>query len=174
RRLGRALGRRLGMTAPRTTPFPRVGRRATESRAGARRTTNEAEARFRWRDLVSAARAEEAPDDCEGPAALLLNTSEALGQPDARLWASACLRLLPVVQGGEGRALLADHRRRCVVAATELFACGLLGADGLFAARAALELSAGVGRREAEADPGRVVVWALAEPEVGRSAMQLL
>src|SRR5262249_35738544 len=102
RRLGRALGRRLGMTAPRTTPFPRVGRRATESRAGARRTTNEAEARFRWRALVSAARAEEAPDDCEGPAALLLNTSEALGQPDARLWACACLRGLPLLEGGVG------------------------------------------------------------------------
>jgi uncharacterized protein (TIGR02996 family) len=79
--------------------------------------------------LVSAARAEEVPDDCEDYAALLRNMAEALGQPDARLWACACLRRLPLLHGGAGPALLANHRRRCVVAATELFACGLLGAD---------------------------------------------
>jgi uncharacterized protein (TIGR02996 family) len=129
---------------------------------------------LRWRALVSAARAEEVPDDCEGPAALLLNTAEALGQADARLWACACLRLLPLLQGGDGPALLADRRRRCVVAAPELFACGLLSADDLRAARAALGLGDGVGRREAEADPGRLVVWALAEPDVGRAVRELL
>jgi hypothetical protein len=100
--------------------------------------------------------------------------AEALGPPDARLWACACLRLLPLLQGGAGPALLADRRRRCVVAATELFACGLLGADALRFARAALGLGDGVGRREAEADPGHVVVWALAEPDVGRSDRELL
>jgi hypothetical protein len=70
--------------------------------------------------------------------------------------------------------LLADRRRRRVVAATELFACGLLGADGLRAARAGLGLGADVSRREAEADPGHVVVWALAGPDVGRSYRELL
>jgi uncharacterized protein (TIGR02996 family) len=129
---------------------------------------------LRWRALVSAARPEEVPDDCEDPAALLLNTAEALGPPDARLWASACLRRLPLLEGGAGPALLADHRRRCVVAAVELFACGLLGADGLRSARAGLGLGDDVSRREAEADPGRVVVWALAEPDVGRSYRELL
>jgi hypothetical protein len=70
--------------------------------------------------------------------------------------------------------LLADHRRRCVVAAVELFACGLLGADALRSARAALGLGDSVGRQQAEADPRRVVVWALAEPDVGRSYRELL
>jgi uncharacterized protein (TIGR02996 family) len=129
---------------------------------------------LRWRALVSSARAEEVPDDCEDPAALLRSTAEALGQADARLWACACLRLLPLLQGGAGPALLADRGRRSVVAAVELFACGLLGADGLLAARAVLGLSADVGRQEAEADPGRVVVWALAAPDVGRSYRELL
>jgi uncharacterized protein (TIGR02996 family) len=127
---------------------------------------------LRWRALVSAARPEEVPDDCEDYAALLRNTAEALGQADARLWACACLRGLPLLQGGAGPALLADRRRRCVVAAAELFACGLLGADGLRAARAVLAPSPSVGRQEA--DPGRVVVWALAEPDVGRSYRELL
>jgi hypothetical protein len=108
---------------------------------------------LRWRALVSAARAEEVPDDCEDSAALLRSTAEALGHQDARLWACACLRRLPLLEGGAGPALLADHRRRCVVAATELFACGRLGADGLRSARAALGLGASVSRREAEADP---------------------
>jgi hypothetical protein len=130
---------------------------------------------LRWRALVSAARPEEVPDDCEDPAALLLNTAEALGHPGARLWACACLRGLPLLQGGGGPALLADHRRRCVVAAAELFACGLLGADELRAARSErLGLGDRVGRQEAEADPGRVVAWALAEPDVGRSYRELL
>jgi hypothetical protein len=123
---------------------------------------------------VSAARPEEVPDDCDDLLALLRNTAEALGQADARLWACACLRLLPLLQGGAGPALLADHRRRCVVAAVELFACGLLRADGLRAARATLGLGARVGPREAEADPGRVVVWALAEVDVGRSYRELV
>ena len=129
---------------------------------------------LRWRALVSVARAEEVPDDCEDYVALLRSTAEALGQPDARLWACACLRRLPLLQGGDGPALLADRRRRGVVAAVELFACGLLGADGLRAARAALGLGDRRGRQEAEADPGRVVVWALAEPDVGRSDRELL
>jgi hypothetical protein len=95
---------------------------------------------------VSAASAEELPDEQadEHPGeawALLENTAEALGQADARLWACACLRGLPLVEGGAGPALLADRRRRGVVAAAELFACGLLGADALRAARSeALEL----------------------------------
>jgi uncharacterized protein (TIGR02996 family) len=127
---------------------------------------------LRWRAAVSAARAEEVPDDCEDSAALLQNTAEALGQADARLWACACLRGLPLLQGGAGPALLADRGRRSVVAAVELFACGLLKADRLLAARAVLGLGASVRRREVEADPGRVIVWALAEPaepDVGRS-----
>src|SRR5262245_52603187 len=73
---------------------------------------------LRWRALVSAARPEEVPDDCEAPAAPLRSTAEAQGHPDARLWACACLRRLPLLEGGAGPALLADHRRRCVVAAT--------------------------------------------------------
>jgi hypothetical protein len=79
-----------------------------------------------------------------------------------------------LVPGGVGPPLLADPARRSVVAATELFACGLLGADGPRAARAVLGLGDDVNRREAEADPGRVVVWALAEPDVGRSYRELL
>ena len=87
----------------------------------------------------------------------------------------ACLRGLPLLGGGAGPALLADRGRRCVVAAAELFACGLLGADALRAARSErLGLGDRVGRQEAEADPGRVVVWALAEPDVGRSYRELL
>jgi hypothetical protein len=130
---------------------------------------------LRWRALVSVARAEEIPDDCEGPAALPQNTAEALGQADARLWACACLRLLPLLQGGVGPALLADRTRRSVVAAVELFACGLLSADALRAARSeALELGARVSHAAIVADPVRVVVWALAEPDVGRSYRELL
>jgi uncharacterized protein (TIGR02996 family) len=83
---------------------------------------------LRWRALASPARAEEVPDDCEDYLALLRSTAEGLGRPDARLWACSCLRLLPLLQRGAGPALLADHRRRCVVAAPELVACGLLGA----------------------------------------------
>jgi hypothetical protein len=44
----------------------------------------------------------------------------------------------------------------------------------LVAARAGLGLGDDVNRREAEADPGRVVVWALAGPDVGRSYRELL
>jgi hypothetical protein len=133
----------------------------------------------RWRALVSAASAEEVPDEQadEHPGeawALLENTAKALGQADGRLWACACLRRLLLLEAGAGTALLADPRRRRVVAAVELFACRLLGADELRTARAVLGLVARVSRREVEADPGRVVVWALAEPEVGRAAMQLL
>jgi hypothetical protein len=110
---------------------------------------------LRWRAAVSAARPEEVPNDSEDLAAVglrlparpalaarefrvladwLENTAQALGPADARQWACACLRRLPLLQGGAGPALLADRRRRCVVAAAELFACGLLGADALRAA----------------------------------------
>jgi hypothetical protein len=128
---------------------------------------------LRWRALVSAASAEEVPDDSEDLAALLQNTAQALGPADARLWACACLRRLALLEGGVGPALLADRCRRCVVAAVELFACGLLGADALRAARAALRPGGSV-RSQAEADHGRVVVWVLAEPDVGRAVRQLL
>jgi hypothetical protein len=53
----------------------------------------------RWRAAVSAVRAEEVPDDSEDDGALLRSTAEALGQADARLWACACLRLLPLLEG---------------------------------------------------------------------------
>ena len=126
---------------------------------------------LRWRALVAAARAEEVPDDCEDYVALLRSTALALGQAEARLWACACLRRLPLLQAGAGPALLADPHRRRVVAAVELFACGLLSADRLRAVRAA-ELSPGGGRREA--DPGRIVVWSVAEPDLGRALRELL
>jgi hypothetical protein len=67
---------------------------------------------LRWRALVTAARPEEIPDDSEDLVALLRSTAEALGQADARLWARACLRRLPLLEGGAGPALLADRRRR--------------------------------------------------------------
>jgi hypothetical protein len=58
---------------------------------------------------------------------------------------------------------------------------GLLGADALRRADAlraarseALELGARVNRAATVADPGRFVVWALAEPDVGRAGMELL
>jgi hypothetical protein len=102
---------------------------------------------LRWRALVSAARPEGVPDDSEDLAALLQNTAQALGQADARLWACACLRGLPLPQGGAGPALLADHRRRCVVAAVELFACGLLGAGGPGGSEAASLAGERAGRR---------------------------
>jgi hypothetical protein len=74
-------------------------------------------------------------------------------------------------KGGDGPALLADRRRLRVVAAAELFACLLLRPDALRAVRAeALGLSDEVGQREMTADPGRVVVWAVAEPDAGRAA----
>jgi hypothetical protein len=44
----------------------------------------------------------------------------------------------------------------------------------LRAARAGLGLGDGVSRQQAEADSGHVVVWALAEPDVGRSYRELL
>jgi hypothetical protein len=90
---------------------------------------------LRWRAAERDTRAEEVPDDCEDAVALQRSTALALGEADPRLWACACLRRLPLLEGGDGPALLAD-RRRCVVAAAELFASGLLGADGLRAARA--------------------------------------
>jgi hypothetical protein len=140
---------------------------------------------LRWRALVSAARAEEVPDEQAdehlGEAwALLENTAEALGQADARLWACACLRRLPLLEGGAGPALLADRRRAGVVAAAELFACGLLGADELrHACHEALTpgvpAQAGTAttprrrrrRRPAvgDTDPGHLILWTVAEAD---------
>jgi hypothetical protein len=107
---------------------------------------------LRWRAAVTAARPEEVPDDCEDLAGLMHMTALALGQAEARLWACACLRQLPLLEGGVGPALLADPRRRRVVAAVELFACGLLDAEHLRAVRAT-ELDRGPGARRVEVGP---------------------
>src|SRR5262249_33821782 len=113
---------------------------------------------LRWRALVSAARPEEVPDDCEDYVALVRNTAQALGGADARLWACSCLRRLPLLEGGAGPALLADRPRRCVVAAAELFGCGLLGAEALLDARSeALRLGARISRPEVVSEPGGVL-----------------
>jgi uncharacterized protein (TIGR02996 family) len=120
----------------------------------------------RWRDAVAAARAEEAPDERGDMVARVRATAEALGDADARLWACSCLRLLPLPGGGAGPAPLAGPRRRRAVAAAELFACGLLGADALRAARAeALGAEVVISCKERAADPGPAVLWAVAEPD---------
>jgi uncharacterized protein (TIGR02996 family) len=135
----------------------------------------------RWRAAVAAARPEEIPNDSEDLVGLLRFTAEALGGPDARLWACSCLRLLPPPFGSGGEGLLARPPRRRVVAAAELLACGLLGADEARAVRAeALGAEARPQGRAlslvsfVNADPGRAVVWAVAEPGVGQSVMTLL
>jgi hypothetical protein len=71
---------------------------------------------FRWREAVRGARAEEVLDDGEDVVALARSTALALGEADARLWACAWLRVLPLLEGGDGPALPDDRRRRCVVA----------------------------------------------------------
>jgi hypothetical protein len=134
----------------------------------------------RWRAAVSAARPEEIPNDSEDLAGLLRVTAEVLGAADARLWACACLRLLPPPFGGAAEGQLARPARRRVVAAAEPHACGLLGVDEARAVRAEA-LGAETGPRKGlslvsfvNADPGRAVVWAAAEPDVGRAVMTLL
>jgi uncharacterized protein (TIGR02996 family) len=134
-----------------------------------------------WRAAVSAARPEEVPDDCADHVALVRNTAQALGHADARLWACACLRRLPRPFGSAGAGVLALPARRRVAAAAELLACGLLGADELRVVRAeALRVEAGTPLEGlalasfGNADPGRAVVWAVAEPGVGRAVRALL
>src|SRR5262249_28328875 len=51
-----------------------------------------------------------------------------------------------------------------VVAAAELFACGLQGADELLAVRSEA-LASGVRIGAPTADPGHVIVWSAVEPE---------
>src|SRR5262249_2327009 len=84
------------------------------------------------------------------------------GDGAARLWACSCLRLLPLPEMGDDPPLLADPRYRRVVAAVELFACGLLGNDELRTAPAVLRPAArhplpGHRRRQVRA-------WPLAGP----------